>query len=169
MARLFFALRPPEPAAAELARLAQALSAEVGGKPVPQAKIHMTLAFLGDVDPLRIEDAQRVAGAVPRRGFRVVLDRLGAFRSARVAWAGCREAAAELASLQRALAGRLRDAGFELEDRAFTPHLTLVRKIARPVRGKAMAAVEWDAQALLLMLSEKGTGRYSTLASWPLD
>jgi RNA 2',3'-cyclic 3'-phosphodiesterase len=169
MARLFFALRPPQPAAAALESLARSLAEEVGGKPVPQEKIHMTLAFLGDVDPARIADASREAERVPRTGFRVVLDRLGAFRSARVAWAGCRETGPELAALQRTLDARLREAGFELEDRAFTPHLTLVRKIAAPVRGKAMAPIEWPAEALLLMRSEAGTGQYATLASWPLE
>ena len=58
--RLFFAAWPDAVAAAELARVAEALAGLAQGKPVPPEKIHLTLAFLGEIDA----GAQRSAAEV---------------------------------------------------------------------------------------------------------
>jgi 2'-5' RNA ligase len=168
MERLFFALWPDAPAAAALATLAKELAARSGGTSVPPAKIHLTLAFLGDVAGDRMEAAMRAPEGARWRGFDMVLDTVGSFRGARVAWAGCRERAAELVELQSGLAGRLAEGGFALDDRPYTPHVTLARKIARPIRPGGTTPIAWHATELALVRSETGKGTYATLASWPL-
>ena len=64
MARLFFALWPDEPARGRLAPLAAEVAAQASGKPVPIAKLHLTLAFLGEVDAARIDRAVEAARGV---------------------------------------------------------------------------------------------------------
>ena len=165
MPRLFFALWPDTAAAEALGQLARDLAPRVGGKPVPQSKIHLTLAFLGEVAAGR---AGAAAVPVEGRAFAISVDCVGAFRGARVAWAGIAAPPAALIDLQSRLAGQLRARGFELEDRAFVPHLTLARRIASPLPRQAIAPVGWRVREVALMQSEAGTGRYTRLDAWEL-
>jgi RNA 2',3'-cyclic 3'-phosphodiesterase len=168
MARLFFALRPAEPAARALARAAADLAPRIGGRAVPMANIHLTLAFLGDVDPARI-DAARAAGDETRgAAFDLTLERLGVFRKAGVAWAGSSTVDPALAALQASLAASLQGRGFVLEERPFNPHVTLVRKARQPLPQDRFEAVAWRVAQFALLRSELGAGRYQTLESWTL-
>lgn len=168
MARLFFALWPDEDAARALAGLSESLAARAEGKPVPPEKIHLTLAFLGEVAPVRADAARRAAATVRTRAFELVLDQVGSFRSARVAWAGCAHAPPGLAALQGFLATALRERDFVLEERPFAPHLTLVRKAAKAIARAPLPPIVWPARELTLVRSETGTGRYMVTDTWPL-
>lgn len=168
MARLFFAAWPGVRAAQALAEVARTLADLTHGKAVPQEKIHLTLAFLGEVTD---EDAARTSEAAGRLrlpAFGMTLDGVGSFRGARVAWAGCSRTPPGLEVLQSSLAGELARRGFGLEDRPFVPHVTLARRIAKAVRPAPMPPIEWQADELTLVRSETGTGRYTVLERWGL-
>ena len=167
MARLFFAVWPDASAAAALARLAKEVAQVAGGRAVPAEKLHLTLAFLGEVDESRRDALSRCAR--PQAGrLHLDLDRVGSFRRAQVAWAGASAPPRELIQAQEMLAGRLAAAGFAVEERQYTPHVTLARRIERPVPPEAIAPVAWNADELTLVRSETGTGRYTVLERWPL-
>ena len=168
MARLFFALWPDDAAVERLSRLAEGLAQSAGGKAVPAAKIHLTIAFLGEVGAHRIDDARAAAAIVDVPGFRLTVDIAGSFAGARVAWAGASSVPRALAGLESNLAAQLRQRGFEFEARPFVPHLTLSRKIARPFGQVPIEPIAWDAVAVALVRSESGTGRYTTLEAWAL-
>lgn len=168
MARLFFALWPDAAARAALADLARTTASRYGGRAVPAANLHLTLVFLGEVDPARIGALRRAADGVACPGFAFQLDRVGGFRRAGVAWAGCRRPPPALLALQSSLEGRIREAGFSPDDRAFAPHLTLARRVREPVEPRDMEAVAWRANAFALVESARGEGAYRTLAEWPL-
>ena len=135
---------------------------------MPPEKIHLTLAFLGEVAPVRSDAARRAAAAVRARAFEIVLDQVGSFRTAKVEWAGCAHAPPGLAALQGVLATALRERDFVLEERPFAPHLTLVRKAAKAIARAPLAPIAWKARELTLVRSETGTGRYVVTDSWPL-
>ena len=137
-----------------------------GGRTTPAEGIHLTLEFLGNVEPGRVPLLQRIAGEVRGQRFRVVLDRVGSFRRARVAWAGSEEPPRHLIALQAELNARLRENGFGLEERAYSPHATLARKIERPVPRARIDAIEWPVAEYALVVS--AAGRYTTIASWRL-
>jgi RNA 2',3'-cyclic 3'-phosphodiesterase len=162
--RLFFALWPSARAAEALARQALAMAARHGGRPMPAEKIHLTLAFLGDVAQARAADAMEAARVVGPRSFMVRLDRLGGFRRSKVGWAGMSRPPEALLELQSELESGLKARGFALEERPFAPHVTLVRKVERPVAAEAMEAIAWKARAIGLVLTQPGTGRYLRLA-----
>ena len=166
--RLFFALWPDAQAAAALAAMARELALRCGGKPVPQDKIHLTLVFLGDLDEDRLEDAMRAPSGLELAGFGVTLDQVGSFAGARVGWAGCRQPAPGLAGLQSGLARRLAERGFAPDERPYTPHVTLARKIARPIPRSPVPEIGWRARELALVRSDLGKGSYTTLAGWDL-
>ena len=168
MARLFFALWPDEAARQKLAALAHDVALVAQGKPVPGEKIHLTLAFLGEVGSDLQAQAMRAGEETRGVAFDLALDRVGSFRRARVAWAGCSNPTAPLVELQATLAANLASRGFALEERDFTPHLTLARKIAKPLPPASIPPIGVEATDLALVLSEAGTGRYTSLESWPL-
>jgi 2'-5' RNA ligase len=163
--RLFFAVWPDAEAAQSLAAVSRTLADLGAGKPVAAAKIHLTLAFLGETDAERAIEA---AASIRGRAFDMVLDNVGSFRSARVAWAGCGRTPPELGALQETLDRELRRRAFALEARPFVPHVTLARRIARNVPRAPMAPIAWRARELTLVRSETGTGRYAVVERWPL-
>ena len=164
--RLFFALWPDPPATAALAAAAGELATLAGGKAVPAAKIHLTLAFLGDVDDDRLEAIRSAASRLRCKAFDVALDQAGSFRGARVAWVGSRQPARGLIELHAALAGELASCGFPPDERPYTPHATVARKTSRQVGRRPIAPIEWRARELSLVKSELGKGSYDTLARW---
>jgi 2'-5' RNA ligase len=167
MARLFFAIWPELAAARELAQVGESLAELAGGKPQPVEKIHMTLAFLGALDAEKSAAAFAAAARIRSAEVRMTVDRVGSFRRSKVGWAAPAQEVESLAQLQSTLASELRQRGFTLEDRAFTPHITLVRKLAHPVPRAPMPAIEWRSRALTLV-ETTGDGRYEIRESWEL-
>jgi 2'-5' RNA ligase len=99
---------------------------------VPAKGIHLTLKFLGEVDPGRVgplaEAIRSAASSHP--AFRVSVGGVGCFpgpRRPRVVWVGVQEPTGALAALQREIEAALAPLGFPPEEREFNPHLTLGR------------------------------------------
>ena len=164
MNRLFFAAGPDAASVDRLAALAAALDARVGGRAVPRDNIHLTLAFLGDLDDARAAHAASVP--IAGEAFDLALDRLGSFRKARVAWAGCARPPSRLLALESRLAETLRGLGFALEDRPFAPHVTLRRKTERALPAEPIEPVAWEVREVALVRSR--AGRYEIAKRWGL-
>jgi 2'-5' RNA ligase len=140
---------------------------------------HLTLVFLGTMDP---DDISRVAAAiggvaVAHAPTEVATGRLGAFHrpgSARVLWYGVHDPDNSLSALAGELASAL---GTDPEE-PFRPHVTLARARRRPVdlrgwiEGAAVSAPEGrlTVDRIELMRSHLGGGpvRYETLATFML-
>jgi len=100
---------------------------------------HLTLRFLGELAPPRIEEVVNATRAVAALGtsFRATLDGWGVFpseRRPRVLWLGLAEGAELLVHIAADLEARLAERGFEREERPFHPHLTIAR-IKEPGAG----------------------------------
>lgn len=150
--------------------------------------IHLTLKFLGEIDPGLLD---KISSGLERaaqgtRPFKLCLSGIGAFPNAaspRVIWVGIK---GEL-DLLRELQGRVDQemhtgGGFGKERRSFTPHLTLgrlrdnVSGEERRRAGKALAEValgsevSWQVTEVKLMrstLTPPGAV-YDLLGAWPL-
>ena len=99
---------------------------------VSNEQMHLTLNFLGDVPveetPAVCRIAKEVAASHP--SFGLTVKGAGAFpnlNSPRVVWLGVEEGSDPLKALQRDLEQRLGQAGFAIENRSYSPHLTLGR------------------------------------------
>lgn len=147
--RLFVAVDPSDEVRAALGR-----TIESGRKLAPDAKwvrpesIHLTLAFLGNVDDALAPSVAAALGAVaPRHGPIELLARgVGSFgggKRPRVLWVGLEGAVAPLQALQRDVEEALGPIGYQPEKRDFKPHLTLAR--AREMRGDMALGVARDA------------------------
>jgi len=98
---------------------------------IPTQNMHLTLKFLGDTATSHLEFLKqllaREADAHPQFDFQ--LGGLGAFptlKRPRLLWIGI-HAPADLASLQRSIEAGTSRLGYELEERAFSPHLSIGR------------------------------------------
>lgn len=168
MARLFFALWPPDGVREALGRLSQEVAAAAGGRRVPQANIHLTLAFLGEVATERGPLVREAADSVRGEPFELSLDRLGSFRRAGVAWMGPSATPLALGDLASNLASALRARDFSIEDRPFAAHVTLARGIGKPIVAAPAVPVAWTARQFVLVESERSTGRYAIRGTWLL-
>lgn len=98
---------------------------------VPQENYHITLNFLGEVDPTHLDLLRSTLTELSQRHsiFHLKLDGLGAFptlKEGRVIWMDVQNSK-ELRSLQEDCQHALSKLGFELETKAYVPHLTLCR------------------------------------------
>ncbi len=167
--RLFFALWPDAGVRAGLASAAAALRRDCGGRATPAGRLHLTLAFLGNVPVARLPELEALAAMQEARPFVLNLDRIGWWSRQRLLWAGTQSCPRELEALASALAGALRTGGFSVERRPFLPHVTLLRDARRAPPQAAFGPVVWRAPGFVLAQSEMlGRGvRYRVVAAWP--
>lgn len=108
-----------------------------------ETNLHVTLKFLGQIDPARVDAvaAGLAAVAARTRAFDLDVRRLGAFPTAnrpRILWAGL-EPAAPLAALAREVDATLGALGHPRESRPFAAHVTLGR-VRESRRNPALAS-----------------------------
>jgi RNA 2',3'-cyclic 3'-phosphodiesterase len=172
--RLFFALWPDEPQRRALEHAAAKSVRHCGGRPVPLANLHVTLAFLGSVASARIPELQRTAreqaARLAQKGpVTLTFARLAHWKEAQILCALTDEA-----PIARALAVALQEAtasiGLSPDRKPFQPHVTLARKVARTFAVLRLRPVVWgfDAFALIDSRTEPSGPVYSVLDSYPL-
>src|SRR5690606_32708659 len=141
--RLFFAIKPPVYVANAVERVREEEADVRGLNWVPAEKLHLTLAFLGGVEPDRQREICRRFAEVKVSPFYLALEGLGVFpRKGRpqVLWAGFAPVDPLLFQLHGKIERIMLDLGFEPERRRFHPHVTIARCLPRasPVVGKVL-------------------------------
>jgi 2'-5' RNA ligase len=145
--RSFVAIELPESIRADIRELQRALrSYRFDIRWVEPVNMHLTLTFLGDVDPSGIEAVGRVLSETVacRPVFELVPRGVGVFpniRQPRVIWAGIAGQTADLRSLRKSVDDALGPLGFEAEDRPYRGHLTLGRVRSRMDHGRLVDAL----------------------------
>jgi 2'-5' RNA ligase len=150
--RLFFAAWPPDDAAQALHDWACA-AADCGERVLPAENLHLTLAFLGATPVQRLSAAIRAARRVALTPRAVLIERTGYWPRGRIVWAGPAETPAELQALAANLADQLTTSGFTLEERTFTPHVTLIRNARKSRELPPLPALEWPITEFVLARS----------------
>jgi 2'-5' RNA ligase len=166
--RLFFALWPGPALQQRLYDTGRALLAARIGRRLPPENLHLTLLFLGAVGAPQRDCLLAAAAAVRAPRFTLRLDTAGYWRRPQLLWLGCRETPAPLLSLVETVRALAADCSLTPESRPYVPHLTLVRKLRRPLRPAAPEAVDWEVDGFALVESRTdATGaRYTPIASW---
>jgi RNA 2',3'-cyclic 3'-phosphodiesterase len=148
---------------------------------VAAKNIHITLKFLGEIKPERIDpvvDAVRRLQTHPP--IRAVLEGTGVFpnwKRPSVLWAGVTAGKEELVRLAHETEEAMSGLGFEREARPFSPHLTIgrVRSMKRietlPPLMEGFGPVEWPISTIHVMKSELTPAGpiYSVLATIELE
>lgn len=133
--------------------------------------IHLTLAFLGDTPARDLDGLQALAAQAGGHRFTLALDRVGGWKRNRILWSGPSHVPQALIALVQRLEGRLRAAGFVLEERAFAPHVTLVRNASVAPAEAQVGPLQWAVDDFVLVASERSAAgaRYRTIGRWPLQ
>ncbi len=154
--RLFIAVEFPPSLQDAIFRQTSRLRESAGPEAVrwvPQANLHLTLKFLGDVAPssLQFLNQMLASEAAAHPCFQMTVGGLGAFpntRRPRVVWLGV-QAPPGLAMLQRSLENAAARLGYAPEDRPFSPHLTIGRvRQAASIAGQSRLRQALEAQQI---------------------
>jgi RNA 2',3'-cyclic 3'-phosphodiesterase len=199
--RLFIAAYPPAEAVADLTaqvgrlHIGAAAARGVNVRLTAAETLHVTLAFLGDVDDSRLPDVTRALGRAEQawhrrpggpgspdevRPPRVRLAGGGRFgrRQFTLLWIGLAGDVAALRTLNLAIRRELRRARLPYDERPFRPHVTLARPGDRVTAAEVdedrrvldgYLGPSWPVAEMLLMRSHLGPKpTYDRLAAWPL-
>jgi RNA 2',3'-cyclic 3'-phosphodiesterase len=145
--RVFIALPIPSTVAAFLERIQGRMrSADASIRWVPAANIHLTLKFLGEIDPSSVPGiaARMDAAARSTPPFFLSAQGVGVFpnlRQARIVWVGLTGDLDRLAMLHRTLEAELERLSFQRESRVFRAHLTIGR-MRRRLDPKALGDLQ---------------------------
>lgn len=168
-ARVFFALWPPAALADDLAGQAGQLAQTCGGKPTRADTVHLTLAFVGDIDASRLPELAAAAQGLSPPPFTLTLDRLGYWPHNRIVWAGCSAPPAGLGELAAALRTRVMAAGFPVDrgQAGFFPHVTLLRKATQAPPSPTLVPREWPCRDFVLVRSQLSASGSRYRVIWP--
>jgi RNA 2',3'-cyclic 3'-phosphodiesterase len=178
--RLFFALWP---CAAEQQAMAQASAACVagsGGRPIPSGNLHVTLAFLGNVETARLPQLRAAvhglaAADSARPGpLRLQFQSLEHWARPQILCVTANAATPDWCgafALATGIKQAILAAGFAPDLKPFRAHVTVARKVARAPPSQPMTRVTWnfDAFALVASTTAAAGSAYSVLESYPLD
>ncbi|MEM0481294.1 MAG: RNA 2',3'-cyclic phosphodiesterase [Nitrososphaerota archaeon] len=107
------------------------------GKPVDPETLHITLIFLGELDPPMVERVRERLSGIEVRPMRLLLKGVGYFPGGsrvNVIWIGVEDIDSGLMAVQREVVSRLSELGFK-PDKDFKPHITILR--VKGVRNKS--------------------------------
>lgn len=168
--RLFYALWPDAAVQAKLGAWVRACHDLCGGRSVATEKLHLTLAFLGEVAAERYPALIDTARSIGTASFELAFDRVAYWRDSRIVHAAPGVVPEALSALAQELNGRLSRTGLRTEERSFAPHVTLLRDARRPPRSIALPPVVWRVGALSLVetIREQGKPAYRLRESWTL-
>ena len=169
--RVFFALWPDAGVRADLARAARRMHGVLHGQRTRDDTIHLTIAFIGEIDVENLPRMLTPPAGVFTSAFLLTLDQWGCWERNGIGWVAPSHIPDSLRDLAANLAGWLRGQGFELQHRAFTPHITLVRKAQVAPLQDSMAPIKWQVNEFALIRSQLAPGgaRYQTICTWPLE
>jgi RNA 2',3'-cyclic 3'-phosphodiesterase len=131
--RLFIGIGLPAPVAQALAMSVVKLVAPASVARIrwtPPANMHLTLSFLGQVHPARLNVIEQTLATIRARRLRVELSGIGVFERAGVLFADVTPSPALIALAEQVIL-TMETCGFAREERPYSPHVTLARSRER--------------------------------------
>jgi len=166
----FFALKPDDKAAAEIARIGERFrkTHRLIGSTIDPDDFHLTLVDVGRPERLRQSvDSALVAAAEAIRinSFEISLDsavRLSASKDGNFPFVFCADntSAGSAMKLRMAIAEAQREVGLQ--------HVTLLRGNAIDAVEESMPPIRWNADEFVLIRSFFGRSKHEIVGRWPL-
>ena len=153
--RLFLAVLPDEAARDALCTVQQRMYEKgLRGSYDDRNNFHLTLAYIGEYpDP---QEILRLLAPVRCGRFSLTLSAPGCFR--KLYWCGVKDSR-ELDTLAAQVRQCLKDAGIPFDQKAFVPHITLLRKAYSDndvLQHVMVPDAAWEVNRISLMRSERG-------------
>ena len=175
--RLFIAINFNDKTLSSLLALRDGLRShsEAGSFSLPE-NLHLTLAFLGECDGKQGAAAKTAMDSLCFAPFELRIWHIGCFgggrpgnrgsqqgRGGAIWWAGAEESK-PLLELQRELTDKLISAGFILDTRKYSPHITLGRQVVTAEAPRRIEAFGETVRRIDLMKSERVNGKLTYTA-----
>nr|WP_298722159.1 RNA 2',3'-cyclic phosphodiesterase [uncultured Steroidobacter sp.] len=168
--RLFFALWPSDEFRAQLEAATLSLARASGGRLIPPGNFHVTLLFLGQI-PRESLPAVQEAGAslAGNAAFTLEFDAIESW-GRKVLCLTTAQPPASAIALAEGLRARLGGQLQRLDERPYSPHITLARDLPRSLRPQRIETLRQQVNEFVLVESvpEASGSRYSILERWPL-
>ncbi len=170
MQRYFFALWPDKKLQQQYAKFAHQHLDNLAGRFIPTQNIHITLSFLGELNDKQLEMVRHIAGSIKTDCFTLTLDRLGFWKKPQVVWIAPNIVPKSLIELEATLQKKLQEKEFEIDQRSYIPHMTLMRKSRSKPRCIQFKPVDWQVKHFVLVRSTLDTkgAIYDVIEQWPL-
>lgn len=165
--RLFIAINFPDEIKDSLLSTISRLKQNcTGGNFTRYDNLHLTIAFLGEIPPAKIGKIKTCMDSVSFSPFELTLSGIGRFKrtGGDIYWYGI-DRCASLNKIHEQLCGNLRSSDFEIEDRKFSPHLTLGRQVIPADKfdinafSKSAPILSTNVASFSLMKSERINGK----------
>ena len=168
--RLFFALWPSDQVRSSIVKTFSQLPQKINGSAMQAENMHITLHFVGSVAEEEKDCLHAAAQSVSAEVFQLELDRFGYFSRAKIFWMGCRELPVELTPLHNKLGAAIENCGYQQEKRAYTPHVTLMRKCSKPGSAQIEFSIPWSIEEFVLVesVTYKAGVSYQVIEKYPL-
>jgi 2'-5' RNA ligase len=168
--RLFFALWPDTALRQRLAEAASTIPVKGVARRVPNANLHMTLHFIGNVYFDEMDCMQRQARSVDAGAFQLEIDCQGYFGKPQVGWLGCRVIPDALIELHRQLGTCLQGCGYHPETRPYQPHVTVARKLGSIGTRASFEPITWPVRefALVEVQPVENGVQYRVVETYPM-
>jgi 2'-5' RNA ligase len=171
--RLFIAIKLPPTLIEALTKVQAGLRAAPAVRWSQPAQMHLTLQFLGDTSPAKIDPLiaalqQKIQGHY--QPFSLQAQGLGVFpnlKRPRVIWAGLSGDTTRLHQLQQSVITATQSLGFAPEKRPFSPHLTLgrIKQRTQATDYSKLAQIVRDHQANIGLIGQFSVAQVSLMRS----
>ena len=169
--RLFFALWPDDDVRFQIVENLRRFELDRNkSRPVTPGNLHLTLHFVGNVSIAEMKCLDRQARQVKAEKFDLSLDYSGYFKKPKVLWLACRTVPRALIDLQQNLGRQIAECEYTPEERPYSPHLTVARKIYQAPEPVAVAAIHWQVDRFVMVesISDFAGVRYEVVKSYSL-
>jgi len=166
--RVFFALWPDDATRSAISRATRDAVRLSGGRPIAKERLHVTIAFLGELTGAGLEVARGVP-PISVGPFELVFDAVGVWPESKILWLAPSTMPDALGELEARLWTALVERGFVRgEERVYQPHVTLARR-ARAIES-AVEPVSFPVRDLALVESfpDGRNVHYEVLERWAL-
>ncbi len=160
--RLFFACWPNDDVRDTIVESSSNIIIPNGRRIQPE-NLHLTLAFVGDVNADKVDDYIQAAENLSANSqtvkpFDICLKGYGHFSRPRVLYMAAKEIPSALEGLVKELNASLSPLGYQPEQRAYTPHVSLFRRANDLIKGDELQEINWDIDRFYLAESIYGPG-----------
>ena len=168
--RLFIAAWPDSTASEQITNYTATLRLSQNARVTQIEHLHMTLAFLGSVAESSLPAIISIADVFPWCSHRFICTSSNYWSRQKLVWLGSRKPPTSLNAMVQTLRQKLVSTGLFNDDRAFVPHITLVRN-QTPKPEIPEIAVQWRINHYALVESThcQGSPHYRICRQWRTD
>ncbi|MDX1811704.1 MAG: RNA 2',3'-cyclic phosphodiesterase [Gammaproteobacteria bacterium] len=168
--RIFFSVTPDDDALSRIVKLQKEYS-DSKCRLIPPDNIHITLLFIGNVDPQLLDCIKSSADKVLQHSFKLKLNYVSQFKRSGILWLGNKEDNENITELYDTLYANVSNCSVTLEKRRFKPHLTLARKFYSHVSQNDIPPITTRVSQFHLMqtIPYNNSVKYQIIKTWHLN